>query len=139
MESYLQYRALRRQLKADDAIPSNGVDVGSEAPDISSHNYTHSQELNQQELKGQVLSIGTIIVDFAGPSDPANPRNWSITKRVLLTMNLGLIALLVGFAGAIDSTVMFEAAKELGVSEVTESLATGLVGARTIVLATRLC
>jgi hypothetical protein len=85
------------------------------------------QRLNGQDHKGHVPSSGNIIVDFDSPSDPAHPRNWSIIKRALLTLNLGSIALLAGFAGAIDSAVLIEAAKELGVGEITESLATGLV------------
>ncbi|KAH0491699.1 hypothetical protein TgHK011_003114 [Trichoderma gracile] len=66
------------------------------------------------------------IVGFEGPNDPLNPRNWSLTKRMLCTINVGIIALVVGMAASIDSAVMKRAAEDYGVSEVAEALATGL-------------
>ncbi|KAL7910272.1 major facilitator superfamily domain-containing protein [Trichoderma velutinum] len=66
------------------------------------------------------------VVGFEGPNDPLNPRNWSLTKRVFCTLNVGIIALVVGMAASIDSAVITRAAKEFGVSEVAEALATGL-------------
>ncbi|KAL7807034.1 major facilitator superfamily domain-containing protein [Trichoderma aethiopicum] len=66
------------------------------------------------------------VVGFEGPDDPLNPRNWSLTKRMLCTINVGIIALVVGMAASIDSAVMKRAAEEFGVSEVAEALATGL-------------
>jgi hypothetical protein len=67
------------------------------------------------------------IVGFEGPNDPLNPRNWSLTKRMLCTINVGIIALVVGMAASIDAAVMKRAAEDFGVSEVAEALATGLV------------
>lgn len=67
------------------------------------------------------------VVGFEGPNDPLNPRNWSLTKRVFCTLNVGIIALVVGMAASIDSAVISRAAQEFGVSEVAEALATGLV------------
>ena len=73
-------------------------------------------------------SLGRVfIVGFDGPDDPSNPHNWSITKRVILTINLGLIAWVVGMASAIDSAALPQAAAAFGVSDVAENLATGLV------------
>ncbi|EHK45901.1 hypothetical protein TRIATDRAFT_182617, partial [Trichoderma atroviride IMI 206040] len=65
-------------------------------------------------------------VSFEGPNDPLNPRNWSLTKRVFCTFNVGMIALVVGMAASIDSAVIARAAKDFGVSQVAEALATGL-------------
>jgi hypothetical protein len=67
------------------------------------------------------------VVGFEGPNDPLNPRNWSLTKRIFCTLNVGIIALVVGMAASIVSAVISRAAKEFGVSEVAEALATGLV------------
>lgn len=67
------------------------------------------------------------VVGFEGPNDPLNPRNWSLTKRIFCTLNVGIIALVVGMAASIDSAVITRAAKDFGVSEVAEALATGLV------------
>lgn len=67
------------------------------------------------------------VVGFEGPDDPLSPRNWSVTKRILYTFNVGIIALVVGMAASIDSAVIPNAAEEFRVSEIVEALATGLV------------
>jgi hypothetical protein len=71
------------------------------------------------------LSGPIFIVSWEGPDDPLNPRNWSVTKRVMVTLQVGLISAAVGAASGIDATALPQAAKEFGVSDVVESLATG--------------
>jgi hypothetical protein len=34
------------------------------------------------------------VVDWEGPDDPANPKNWSSTRKVLATMTIALISIL---------------------------------------------
>ncbi|KAF2095328.1 benomyl/methotrexate resistance protein, partial [Rhizodiscina lignyota] len=67
-----------------------------------------------------------IIVQFDGPDDEMNPQNWSLTKKICTT----LLALSSGIAGAWasgnDSTIIPQAKEAFGVSDVTESLSTGL-------------
>ncbi|KAI8657011.1 MFS domain-containing protein [Fusarium sp. Ph1] len=72
------------------------------------------------------LSGPIFIVSWDGPDDPLNPRNWSVIKRVMVTLQVGLISTAVGAASGIDATALPQAAKEFGVSDVVESLATGL-------------
>lgn len=69
---------------------------------------------------GQVFLVG-----WDGPGDRLNPRNWSTAKRVVITLQISLIGGVVGVASGIDATVLPQAAKDLGVSEVAESMATG--------------
>lgn len=66
------------------------------------------------------------VVDWASPTDPLNPRNWPLTRRISCTLQIALIAAGVGAASGIDATVLPQAAVSLGVSQVAESLATGL-------------
>lgn len=66
------------------------------------------------------------VVDWASSTDPLNPRNWPLARRVSCTLQISLIAAGVGAASGIDATVLPQAAASLGVSEVAESLATGL-------------
>ncbi|KAJ0343772.1 hypothetical protein COL26b_010895 [Colletotrichum chrysophilum] len=66
------------------------------------------------------------VVGWAGPGDPLDPHNWSLARRVGVTLQISVIALFVGAASGIDATVLPQAAKDLGVSEVAESMATGL-------------
>ncbi|KAM0429765.1 hypothetical protein ACHAPT_006371 [Fusarium lateritium] len=72
------------------------------------------------------LSGPIFIVSWEDAEDPLNPRNWSVTKRVLVTIQVGLVSVAVGAASGIDATALPQAAKEFGVSDVVESLATGL-------------
>lgn len=121
------------------------ADVDSEATSSSSTDV----EDNEAQLDRPLSKIGTnlaaaltgishrdrpnssdtkvFVVGFEGPNDPLNPRNWSLAKRVFCTLNVGIIALVVGLAASIDSAVISRAAQEFGVSEVAEALATGLV------------
>lgn len=66
------------------------------------------------------------IVGFEGPDDPLNPHNWSYLTRWRATINIVFIGCIVGFASSVDSGALEQAAREFGVSEVVESLATGL-------------
>ncbi|KAL0941952.1 MFS transporter [Colletotrichum truncatum] len=66
------------------------------------------------------------VVGWAGPDDPLDPHNWPVIKRIGVTLQISVIALFVGAASGIDATVLPQAAVDFGVSEVAESLATGL-------------
>lgn len=65
------------------------------------------------------------VVGWEGPKDPHNPRNWSYLRRVLVTLQISLIGIVVTASSGIEATVLPQAAADLGVSEVAESLATG--------------
>jgi hypothetical protein len=69
---------------------------------------------------GQVFLVG-----WDGSEDRLNPRNWSVGKRVVATVLISMIGVVVAVGSGIDATVIPQAAEELGVSEVAESLATG--------------
>lgn len=66
------------------------------------------------------------VVGWQGEDDPSDPHNWSYTKRISYTGIIAGIGCVVGFASAIDSSAISEASTALHVSEVAESLATGL-------------
>lgn len=66
------------------------------------------------------------VVDFDGARDPLNPHNWSRMKRIRATMLIASIGFVVGVASSIDSPATSRAAREFGVSEVVDVLATGL-------------
>jgi hypothetical protein len=65
------------------------------------------------------------VVGWAGPDDSLKPHNWPLTRRVGATLQISLIALVLTATSAIDAAVLPQAAKDLGVSQVAESLATG--------------
>ena len=66
------------------------------------------------------------VVGYAGEDDPLNPHNWSVARKVVITILVAWIGFIVGFASSVDSAALPQAMEEFGVSEVVESLATGL-------------
>ena len=86
-----------------------GVNVRSRATNEGGHE------------KGQLFVVG-----YQGDDDPLNPHNWSIRKRLMITIFIAFIGLIVGFASSIDSAALVQATKDFGVSQVVESLATGM-------------
>ncbi|KAI9806486.1 MAG: hypothetical protein M1833_003673 [Piccolia ochrophora] len=66
------------------------------------------------------------VVGFEGEKDPLNPHNWSKLIRARATILIAFIGFVVGIASSIDSAALPQAAEDFGVSEIVESLATGL-------------
>ncbi|SPJ74258.1 related to multidrug resistance protein [Fusarium torulosum] len=79
---------------------------------------------DHKNIKGQDGKV--FVVNWEGPDDPLDPHNWSVGRRIGVTLQISVIALFVGAASGIDATVLPQAAASLGVSQVAESLATGL-------------
>ncbi|KAK8246009.1 major facilitator superfamily domain-containing protein [Phyllosticta capitalensis] len=73
---------------------------------------------------------GQVFVVEHEAGDPLDPQTWSVRSRIAATLLIGSIAFVVGVASSIDSAVVKEAAREFGVNEEVETLATGryLVG-----------
>lgn len=83
--------------------------------------------INVQDHKNDKGHEGKVfVVGWEGPDDPLDPHNWSVGRRIGVTLQISIIALFVGAASGIDATVLPQAAESLGVSEVAESLATGM-------------
>ncbi|KAJ4256263.1 hypothetical protein NW762_009343 [Fusarium torreyae] len=95
---------------------SGGVALGSVLTGIQVQDHKNSKGHD-----GKVF-----VVNWEGPDDPLDPHNWSVGRRIGVTLQISIIALFVGAASGIDATVLPQAAASLGVSEVAESLATGL-------------
>ena len=66
------------------------------------------------------------VVGYESEKDIMNPHNWSTMTRIGATVNIAAIGWVVGFASSVDSAALVQASADFGVSEVTESLATGL-------------
>jgi multidrug resistance protein len=66
------------------------------------------------------------VVGYESEKDIMNPHNWSFMTRIFATIMIAAIGFIVGFASAIDSAALKQASADFGVSDVTESLATGL-------------
>lgn len=66
------------------------------------------------------------VVSWQSDEDPMKPHSWGWGRRIGCTIIISLIGAIVGFAASIDSAIIPQASAEFGVSEVAESLSTGL-------------
>jgi MFS family permease len=112
METYLQYRRIGRTIQKQ--LESSDVESARQLPCLS---LQKTRVVNGRSI---------LIVEWDGPDDPLNPRNWSLFRRVYATLIISSIAFMVGAAAPIDAAVLPQAARDLGVSEVTETLAVGI-------------
>lgn len=66
------------------------------------------------------------LVGWESSEDPQNPHNWSRSRRISTILILDWIAFVVTAASSIDATILMPASQAFHVSEVAESLATGI-------------
>ena len=116
--SDLENASPRLQLETVETQRTTGTQLGISLTGIN----VRSRKTVEGKQLGKVFVVG-----YESSEDPMNPHNWPLTKRIFVTANVGLIALVVGTAASIDSAAIPQAAAEFGVSAVTEALATGLV------------
>ena len=107
------------QLPALEPKITTGTALGTTLTGISVRDRTKSKTDDAGDTK-------VFVVGYEGPDDVLNPHNWSKAIRIGATVNIAFIGWIVGFASSVDSAALKQASAEFGVSEVTESLATGL-------------
>ncbi|KAL9002273.1 MAG: hypothetical protein Q9188_004785 [Gyalolechia gomerana] len=121
---------------AEQAFETGVLEHASRVPTHSSTGTTLGAvftgiHIRDRTTKERSLSDSTrdqkvFVVGYEGEYDVLDPHNWSYGTRIWATVNIALIGWIVGFASSVDSAALVQAAEDLGVSEVTESLATGL-------------
>jgi len=111
-----ELNAQRRTLSRTTTQRSMGTALGHELTGINIR-----KRSTREGGDGDVFVVG-----YEGPDDPNDPHNWSRATRIPCTFLIAGIGCVVGLASAIDSSVLAKAAEDLGVSEVVESMATGL-------------
>ncbi|KAL8687908.1 MAG: hypothetical protein Q9218_006049 [Villophora microphyllina] len=112
-------------METAETVPTNntmGTNLGTALTGINVRDRTTREGLGGGD--GQDRKV--FVVGYEGERDELNPHNWSYGTRIWATMNVAFIGWIVGFASSVDSAALEQATKEFGVSEVTESLATGL-------------
>ncbi|KAK9236371.1 major facilitator superfamily domain-containing protein [Lipomyces kononenkoae] len=116
--------------QAEEAVASCPVDrvmtTKRHSSELSTMDYAFKgvQDPDDSALAGNKPEV--FIVGWDCEGDPANPHNFSTARRVIATLIVAAIAFVVGMASSIDSTVLTQASADFGVSEVAESLATGI-------------
>ena len=101
-----------------------GIEVRELTKEMTKRRTRASGRTNTNEKAPEREKV--FVVGYESETDTLNPHNWSYTTRIFATIMIAWIGFIVGFASSVDSAALTQAAEEFGVSEVTESLATGL-------------
>lgn len=101
---------------------SMGTNLGTALTGINVRDRTTKEGPSDPTVNGNKV----FVVGYEGEHDSLNPHNWSYGTRIWATVNIAFIGWIVGFASSVDSAALVQASEDFGVSEVVESLATGL-------------
>ncbi|KAK9479867.1 major facilitator superfamily domain-containing protein [Lipomyces japonicus] len=145
MQSYIQYRRAHRSAEievhdkekfshavekalGDDSERTQETKLILSAVDssISKQSENEQPEFTKISQQSRQTHEDVILVGWNSSEDSLNPRNFSKVKKVTTTLIVALIAFVVGAASSMDVAVLPQAASDLGVSDVVESLATGV-------------
>ncbi len=55
------------------------------------------------------------LVEFDGPDDPDNPKNWTVRRRATITIAMGLMTFVVTFSSSIFAVAIEPVAQEFNV------------------------
>lgn len=66
------------------------------------------------------------LVEFDGPDDPGNPKNWSRKKRWIITISGSMLTFTVTFSSSIFSVAINPVAEQYHISQVTSTLGVSL-------------
>ena len=113
-----QQESILRRASKVETHQSTGTNLGMTLTGIN----VRDRRTNDGGEKGSKV----FVVDYKGEKDNMNPHNWSYATRLFATFNIAQIGFIVGFASSVDSAALQQWSKAFGVSEVVESLATGL-------------
>jgi len=101
-----------------------GIEVRELSKEMTKRRTRASGRTNTNEKAPEREKV--FVVGYESEKDTLNPHNWSLRTRIFGTIMIASIGFIVGFASSVDSAALTQAAEEFGVSEVAESLATGL-------------
>lgn len=154
MQAYLQYRSMRNDVRRQlDDLPdraraslrdgmfrpevTDGLDPSSSQ--TSSSLYSPRQEPVSHGLSSPLPGVELLekpddhenhcevfLVGWDHDEDPMNPRNFTVTTRVMATLIVSALAFVVSAASSIESAVLRQNSAAYNVSEVVASLATGI-------------
>lgn len=79
-----------------------------------------------QEKNEDVPVVDEFLVEFSGPDDPDNPKNWTPRKRWAITVIVGLLVFTVTFASSIFSVNIGVVQEKFQVTKVVATLGVAL-------------
>lgn len=94
----------------------NGSEINNDSP--SDRTYLHTEEAKEQ--------VDANLVDWDGPDDPENPQNFSVLRKWMITLNMGVMAFCATFSSSVFSTATMATASEFDVSQEVMTLGTSV-------------
>lgn len=118
--------------KTSDSL---GAEIGQKCPEdpekaLSDNGCSGVDSLRGIQVKLRSGATGSplkevFVVGWEGEHDPLDPRNFSLSKRMIATIMVSVLSFSVGAASSITAAVLPQSSKDLNVSEVAGSLVTG--------------
>lgn len=107
----------------DKDVEKDAADVIPQEPQPAHlQNSQYPQTTPSQPAKEE----NTGLVEFDGPDDPENPKNWSKKKRWTVTCSMGLMTFVVTFASSVFASAAETVAAEYHIGDVTAILGVSL-------------
>lgn len=66
------------------------------------------------------------LVVFDGPDDPGNPKNWSVRRRIVITMSMAMMTFVVTFSSSIFAVAIQPVSEEFHIGTTTATLGVSL-------------
>ena len=105
--------------------PPNDLDHDSEKADSPPNGIDeHSQPNETPQSIDTKYPDG--LVEFDGPDDPSNPKNWSNSRKWAVTASMGWMTFVVTFASSIFSVATDAVSEEFGIDRVVSTLGISL-------------
>lgn len=103
-----------------DVPPIPGIHTGEKQPNLD-------PERGYEKVDpGDTPNEDPNIVTWDGPTDPENPMNWGVYKKMIATLAMGIMTFVVTFASSVFSTATNQVAKEFSISVEVAILGTAL-------------
>lgn len=113
-----------------DATQADDVKKSTRSNDNISHVSEPDQntdvEKGTQDAPQPESGESSLLVEFDGPNDPANPKNWSVNQRRAITISMSLLVFNVTFASSIFSVNIEVVRQKFDVSVVVATLGVAL-------------
>ncbi|KAF2487690.1 synaptic vesicle transporter [Neohortaea acidophila] len=101
-------------------------DLEAKEEDVSSTMATKEEDVSSNNEERHDEQSRSNVVDWDGPDDPANPQNWSTTRKLLFTFSISLCTFTVSFGSSVLSSGTEVLSAQYGVSPVVITLTLSL-------------
>jgi hypothetical protein len=112
-------------LSRDDTFNSNHLSHHSEKAEVAQHGNDRADS-PVQPSKSADEKYPDGLVEFDGPDDPDNPKNWSPARKWAITASMGWMTFVVTFASSIFSVATDAVSQEFDIDRLVSTLGVSL-------------